>query len=182
MRKIILGVAVSLDGFIEGSKGEYDWCFTDQDYGLTDFSNGVDALFMGRKTYELTQKFEGKNPWSGITTYVFSNSLKETNHPEVKLISGDFENKVKQLKSQPGKNIWLFGGAELTSFFVNKNWVDEYWLSVHPVVLGSGKPLFQNLKERLNLKLTEHKVYTTGLVSLKYQPTGELKEIIKNSE
>lgn len=171
MRKIILGLAVSLDGYIEGPKGEYDWCFTDQDYGLADFFKRIDTIFMGRKSFELTQKTEMENPWKGMTTYVFSNSTSESKNPDVKFISGDVAGDIMWLRQQKGKDIWLFGGAELISFIVNKNWIDEYWLSIHPVVLGSGKPLFQNLKERLNLKLTKNKVYETGLVSLTYEPS-----------
>ena len=170
MRKIVLGLAVSLDGFIEGPNGEYDWCFTDQDYGLSAFFKRVDAIFMGRKSYEVAQSSGGgQNPWKGMTTYVFSNSIKEVKGKDVKLISGDAEGQVRAMKEQDGKDIWLFGGAELTTFFLNKGLVDELWLSIHPVLLGAGKPLFQNIRERKSLKLVEHKVFDTGLVSLIYQ-------------
>ena len=170
MRKIILGLAVSLDGFIEGPNGEYDWCFTDQDYGLSDFFKQIDTIFMGRKSYELAQRMEGENPWKGMTTYVFSNSLKEVKDENVKLITGDIEKQVNDVRKQPGKDIWMFGGAELLTYFVNNGWIDEYWLSVHPIILGAGKPLFQNIASRKKLRLTDHKIYETGLVSLRYQP------------
>jgi len=170
MRKVILGVAVSLDGFIEGPNGEYDWCFTDQDYGLSEFFKSVDTVFMGRKSYELTQQIQGDNPWDNMTTYVFSNSLKEVKGENSKLIAGDIEAQVKDILKQPGKNIWMFGGAELLTTFVNNGWIDEYWLSIHPIVLGSGKALFQNIHERKKLKLVHHQIYETGLVSLRYQP------------
>ncbi len=170
MRKIILGLAVSLDGFIEGPNGEYDWCFTDQDYGLSDFFKQIDTIFMGRKSYELAQRMEGENPWKGMTTYVFSNSLKEVKGENVKLITGDIEKQVNDVRKQPGKDIWMFGGAELLTNFVNNGWIDEYWLSVHPIILGAGKPLFQNITSRKKLRLTDHKIYETGLVSLRYQP------------
>ncbi len=169
MRKVILGLAVSLDGFIEGPKGEYDWCFTDQDYGLSDFFKRMDAIFMGRKTYELTQEHKGQNPWKGTVTYVFSNSLKKIKDKDVRLISGDVRKQVELIKSAPGKDIWLFGGAELTTFFINESLVDEIWLSVHPILLGAGKPLFQHLKERKKLRLARHKIYNSGLVSLCYE-------------
>jgi dihydrofolate reductase len=169
MRKVILGVAMSLDGFIEGPNGEYDWCFTDQDYGLSEFFKRIDGIFMGRKSYEVAQgETSGHNPWKGITTYVFSKSLKEVKGKDVRLINGDAEEQVRKMRSQPGKDFWLFGGAELTTFFFNHGLVDEVWLSVHPIVLGAGKPLFQNIRERKNLELKEHKVYETGLVSLVY--------------
>lgn len=170
MKKIILGLAVSLDGFIEGPNGEYDWCFTDQDYGLSDFFKRIDTIFMGRKSYELAQTMEGENPWKGMTTYVFSKTLKEVKGENVKLISGDIEKQINDLRKQPGKDIWMFGGAELLTTFVNNGWIDEYWLSVHPIILGGGKPLFQNIASRKKLKVIDHKVYETGLVSLRYQP------------
>lgn len=170
MRKIVLGLAVSLDGFIEGPQGEYDWCFTDQDYGLSDFFKSIDTIFMGRKSYELAQQTADSNPWKGMKTYVFSNTLKSIDDKDVELISGNISKRVNELRAQPGKNIWLFGGAELLTSFVNNIWVDEYWLSVHPIVLGAGKPLFQNITTRKKLVLIESKIYETGLVSLRYRP------------
>jgi dihydrofolate reductase len=175
MRKVILGLAVSLDGYIEGPKGEYDWCFTDQDYGLSAFFKRIDAIFMGRKSYEQSksaaaQSPDGSNPWKGITTYVFSKTVKSLSDPDVVLVNGDTAVEVKKLKGQKGKDIWLFGGADLTASLMNDGLVDELWLSIHPVLLGSGKPLFQNIRDRKNLKLTEHKVYNTGLVSVCYVP------------
>lgn len=170
MRRIILGLAVSLDGFIEGPHGEYDWCFTDQDYGMSDFLKRIDAIFMGRKSFELTLKQGEENLWIGMDTYVFSNSLKEVESPNVKLVAGDVVSFVREIKQTKGKDIWFFGGSQLLTTFMNEGLIDEYWLSVHPVILGSGKPLFQNVTARKNLKLVSHKVYETGLVSLKYIP------------
>lgn len=166
MRKVVLGVAVSLDGFIEGPNGEYDWCYTDQDYGLSEFFKSIDTIFMGRKSYEVAQRSAETNPWKGMTTYVFTNTIKESPTEDVKLIRS--MNEVERILRQPGKNAWLFGGAELTTAFLNAGLIDELWLSVHPILLGSGKPLFQNIDGRKNLKLIESKTYDTGLVSLKY--------------
>ena len=169
MRSIILGLAVSLDGFIEGPNGEYDWCFTDQDYGLHKFFTRVDALFIGRKSYELMQNNADAVPgMPAMTEYVFSNTL-ETVKPGAILIQGDIVPQVKQIKQADGKDIWLFGGASLTTSLVNAGLVDQLWLSVHPIALGSGKPLFEQLSKRINLQLRETKTYDTGLVSLKYQ-------------
>jgi dihydrofolate reductase len=168
MRKVILGLAVSLDGFIEGPQGEYDWCFTDQDYGLTDFSKRIDALVMGRKTYEVAKAYEGPSPWSGAKTYVFSRTMNSAH--DITVMRGDLVETMRELKSKPGKDLWLFGGAELTTQFINHNLIDEYWLSVHPILLGAGKPLFHDISTRKKLKLLESKVYDTGLVSLRYAP------------
>ncbi|MEI9920342.1 MAG: dihydrofolate reductase family protein [Bacteroidota bacterium] len=166
MRKIVLNVAVSLDGLIEGPNGEYDWCFTDQDYGLTDFFNSIDTIFMGRKSYEVAVANDGMNMWKGVKTYVFSNTLTESPSKDVKIIRSMDE--VATILQEPGKNIWLFGGAELTTAFINNKLVDELWLSVHPIVLGSGKPLFQNIDTRKNFKLIDTITYSSGLITLKY--------------
>lgn len=167
MRKIVLSVAVSLDGFIEDANGAYDWCFTDQDYGLSDFVRSIDAILMGRKSYEEAMKFEGQNPWQGIKTYVFSNTLE--NVPEgYEIVSGDVISAVNSLKQTEGKNIWLFGGAQLTASLMEAGLVDEVGLAVHPILLGSGKPLFSNINDRVKLELTNSKTYDTGLVFLTY--------------
>lgn len=169
MRKVILGLAVSLDSFIEGPNGEYDWCFTDQDYGLNEFYKQIDAVFVGRKSYEMSFGLEdgGGFEFPKMKEYVFSNSMKDAKEG-VSIISGDIKTEVEKIKQQEGKDIWLFGGASLTTTLMNLGLIDELWLSVHPVLLGEGKPLFQELKDRTNLKLIDTKVYETGLVSLKY--------------
>lgn len=171
MRRIILGLALTLDGFIEGPRGEYDWCFTDQDYGMKDFLSGIDAIFYGRKSYELMKTIEGGNPFAKIKSYVFSNTLPR-NEMEFEVVSGEVAVRARAIKELPGKNIWLFGGASLTTTFLNEGLVDELWLSVHPLLLGSGKLLFRDITRRIHLKLLETKAYETGLVSLRYSVAG----------
>ncbi|WP_207423110.1 dihydrofolate reductase family protein [Desertivirga brevis] len=174
MRKVILGLAVTLDGFIEGPKGEHDWCFTDQDYGLAEFFAGIDALFIGRKSYEIAQQYAENNGGKIVsdipdaTEYIFSNTLKNVKDGAV-LISGDSITQVRKIKEQPGKDIWLFGGASLTDVLMQEGLVDELWLSVHPILLGRGKPLFREREKPIPLTLLESKTYETGLVSLKYR-------------
>ncbi len=169
MRKLILGLAVSLDGFIEGPNGEYDWCFTDQDYGLNEFFKDIDAVFIGRKSYEMKLNMgdEAMAGFPKFKEYVFSTTLTTVNDG-AELIKGDLFNEVTRIKNEPGKNIWLWGGASLTHSLMQHRLVDEFWLSVHPVLLGSGKPLFQKLQDRTWLTLIDTKTYETGLVSLKY--------------
>jgi len=167
MRKLILGLAVSLDGFIEGPNGEYDWCFTDQDYGMSEFYKRIDAVFMGRKSYELTQTMEGGAGIPKMKTYVFSNTLKSVPNDMV-LVSGDIVKQVHDIKQSPGKDIWMFGGASLTASMMNAGLIDEVSLAVHPILLGKGKPLFSGISERIHLKLTDQKTYATGLVILNY--------------
>src|SRR5258706_16446642 len=106
MRNIVLQVALSLDGFIEGPGGEYDWCFTDQDYGMKDFMKRIDTLFVGRKSFEMI----GDNGFGKKKHYVFSNTLKKTSG-ETEIVKGDIGEKVRKIKAMEGKDIWLFAGA-----------------------------------------------------------------------
>ena len=168
MRKVILGVAVSLDGFIEGPNGEYDWCLTDQDYGFSDFFKRVDTIFVGRKTYEMSLGMEaGGAGFPKFKEYVFSTTLDKVKEGAT-LINGDIKFQVENIKKENGKDIWLFGGAGLTTSLMNLGLVDELSLAVHPILLGDGKPLFNNIKDKTKLTLIGTKTYSTGLVSLTY--------------
>jgi dihydrofolate reductase len=169
MRKIVLQLAVSLDGFIEDASGAYDWCFTDDDYGMSDFLKRIDTLLMGRKTYEVLLSM-GENALPGFPKfrqYVVSTSLSATQDESI-LINDNVEERIAQLKKEPGKDIWLFGGASLTTFLMNKKLVDEIILAVHPILLGSGKSLFQGIKQRMPLQFQHSKAYPSGLVMLYY--------------
>ena len=167
MRKVILGLAVSLDGFIEGPNGEYDWCPPPSASEMQAFMDKVDIIFMGRKSYEMMDgaAFPGKR------SFVFSNTLNKAKEKDVQIISGDIVSPVKEIKQQEGKDIWLFGGASLTTSFINAGLVDEMWLGIVPVILGAGKPLFQNIKQRTYFTFTEA-VKKEGYLSveLRYKP------------
>lgn len=167
MRQVILNLAVSLDGYIEGPNGEYDWYYTDQDYGMTDFMKRTDAIFFGRKSYEVLMGSE-KNPYPEKKKYVFSKTMKSA-AGGAQIIGDDFTREVMKINYQPGKDIWLFGGASLTASLLNAQLVDELQLSIHPILLGKGKPLFQGLKERIKFTLIDTKKYSTGLVQLFYR-------------
>jgi len=161
MRKIILSVAVSLDSFIEGPHGEYDWCPPPSKKEMKDFLDGIDVIFMGRKSFEMA----GSSMFPDKQCYVFSNTLTNTKD-STKIIGGDFVGAVNKLKQQPGKNIWLYGGAKLTTDFINHQLVDEMWLGLVPIVLGKGTPLFQNIIDRQHFEATSSST-STGYFSLK---------------
>ncbi|QEC68284.1 dihydrofolate reductase [Panacibacter ginsenosidivorans] len=167
MRKIILNVAVSMDSFIEDANGAYDWCFMDQDYGMKDFMNRIDTIFFGRKSYELVLK-TGLGYYAGYKHYVFSKTWADSSTNNFTLVNKDLSTAVANIKEEARKDIWLFGGASLVSSFMNEGLVDELMLAVHPILLGSGKPLFQDLSARTKLALTDSKTYDTGLVQLQY--------------
>ena len=168
MRKVVLSVAISLDGFIEGPKGEYDWCFIDKDYSLKEFFKRFDTIFVGRKTYEMSLQMEGGPAgFPKYKEYIFSTSLNKLKQGAT-LIKGNIKAEVEKIKKERGKDIWLFGGAALTTSLMNLGLVDELALAVYPILLGGGKSLFNNIKDRINLKLVSANTYSSGLVSLTY--------------
>lgn len=182
MRKVILNLALSLDGYIEGPDGGYEWCFTDQDYGITEFLSTVDTIFLGRKSYELLIGAE-ENPFPGFKKYVFTDTLPPLKHEEIEMVpQADFEQTVKALIQEPGGDIWLFGGASLFTSFMNAGLVSHYILSIHPVILGGGKPLFQNLQHRTELLHLDTVTHPNGLVQLKYSFKPEFNYELLNDK
>lgn len=173
MRKVSAGFAMSMDGFIEGENGAIDWIIYDKDHfkELAQSWKSIDAMFHGRKTYEAGQKMsKGKkqaNPFSHMKHYVFSNTLKKVADDFI-LVKGDLRENVMQIKNTPGNDIAVFGGAELVSSLLNANLVDELQLAICPVILGKGKPFFQNINTGINFSVSDVKHYPSGLVVLTY--------------
>lgn len=166
-RKIILNLCTSLDSFIEGTNGEIDWCFTDQDYGMTEFVNRIDTIFFGRKSYEQLLEM-APDAFADKKRIVFSTTLKNSENVS-QIISKNIEAEVKKIINSEGKDIWLFGGASLTTTLINLNLVDELMIAIHPLILGKGKPLFEKIDIRKKLKLIDNKTYSTDLVQLIYE-------------
>lgn len=179
-RRIVLDLAVSLDGFIEGINGETDWCIMDEDMGFTKFLSSVDTILYGRKSYDLWGEYIPRKESSDMERemwelvhskkkYVFSKTLTKIDN-NVITINDNIAEEVNNLKKEPGKNIWLYGGASLITTFMNLGLVDEYRLSVHPIILGAGKPLFVDIKQRQELKLVDTRKFSSGVVQLCYHP------------
>lgn len=178
MKKIILNLAVSLDGFIEGPNGEIDWCIMEDDMDFDTFIDSVDTMFYGRVSYDAWGNFrpgahaspEEKRMWQAIHSknkFVFSGQNREDDRAT--FISADIAGRVAEIKKQGGRDIWLYGGAGLIRSFISLGLIDIYKISVHPVVLGSGKPLFEDLEERIALELTQTRVFRSGVVELTYE-------------
>ncbi|HEX8701969.1 MAG TPA: dihydrofolate reductase family protein [Myxococcaceae bacterium] len=172
MRKLIYHVASTVDGFIARADDTYD-CFpmNPGDENITDFMAslaGYGAVVMGRRTYEPALKVGVTDPYPNLDTYVFSRSIKESPHPKVKVISEDAPGAIRRLKEQDGKDIYLCGGGEFASMLFMEGLVDELLLKLNPLLLGSGIPLSPKLKEHIDLKLMSSKVYSTGVVLLRY--------------
>lgn len=183
MRSVILNLALSFDGFIEGPNGELDWIVKDEtvDFGdiLTEILGDKDLIFYGRIAYEKwgnaqpeensSQKIkDAYRLMHSKTKYVFSKTMKNDGTGAI-FIDSNIEETVRELKQQPGKNIWLYGGAKIATTFFNLNLIDELRLAVHPVILGKGKPLFQNIERAHKLRLMEVQDYKSGIMLVKYK-------------
>jgi dihydrofolate reductase len=167
MRKLVLFIACSLDGYIARENGDVDWLFTDQDYGYTGFLSSIDTVLMGRKTYEQVLTF-GEYPYKGIEGYAFSRTRGNERDENVSFVSGDVAGFVRGLQHRPGKAIWLVGGGELVRSFVQHDLINEYEIFIHPTVLGSGIPLFRSPLPETWLRLEQCRTFDTGLVQLTY--------------
>ncbi len=179
MKKIILDVAVTLDGFIEGPNGEIDWCIMDDDMDFDGFIAGIDTIFYGRVSYDAWGNYQPdtnasateQRLWQAVHSkkkVVFSSQDRQDG--KATFIVADIANKVNEIKEQEGMDIWLYGGASLIKTFIQLKLVDTFRISVHPIALGSGKPLFENLKERIGLRLIGTNTFKSGVVQLIYEP------------
>lgn len=183
MRKVVLGLGISLDGYIARKDGAVDWLSMDWDYDWTAFFKTIDVVLMGRKSWETarammpkkkSKKSKASNPYGAMETYVFSKTLKESGVESVPVISGNLKEFVKNLKAKNGKNIWLSGGGELAKSFLDADLVDEIYLGVTPLLLGAGRPLFPELIREVPLRLKtcnvcKHKKEENAMLELIYE-------------
>ena len=188
MRKLILFMHVSLDGFVCGPNGEQDWMTMNDDemgkYLITDLLSTVDTLLVGRVLYQGFANFwpsvatdpsspkdliEFANWMENTPKIVFSRTLEKAEWKNSRLVKKNIVKEIAKLKQQPGGDMVTFGGAGIVAAFTKLGLIDEYRLKVEPVVLGKGKPLFKNVKDRRNLKLLKSKTFNSGVVGLYYQ-------------
>jgi dihydrofolate reductase len=166
MRKIVAGYAASLDGYIEGPDGEFDWILIDPEIDFAEQAKRFDTYFFGRKSYEAIVAMNFPVT-AGVKNYVFSNTLASVQEG-YELISEDIKEKVLQLKNREGKDIAVYGGASLLASLLDLQLVDELAVAVIPVLLGKGKPMVDVLKEKAWLDLLDTKNYSNGTVQLRY--------------
>jgi dihydrofolate reductase len=167
MRKLIAGFACSLDGYIEGPKGEYDWILVNKEIDFAEQMKQYDTFLYGRRTYEAVAKMGNKHSKSA-DHYVFSNSLDRVAEGFM-LVKGDLKDEVLTIKQREGKAIAAFGGAGLLTSLLNQNLVDELSVSIIPILLGAGKPMVNFLDKRISLNLIKAHTYSNGTVNLTYQ-------------
>ncbi|MDK9698845.1 MAG: dihydrofolate reductase family protein [bacterium] len=169
MKKAIVFIATSLDGYIAREDGSFEWLFTDQDYGYTPFSTGIDTVVMGRKTFDVTMSFP-EYPHAGQQVYVFSRTRTEAPRDDIVIVNRDPGEFLRELKQQEGTgNIWIVGGGELLRDLLTAGEIDEFQIAVHPVLLGGGISLIAPKAKTSWLNLKACQPYETGLVMLKYE-------------
>ena len=169
MRVVRFGGAISLDGYIAGPQGEYDWIVIDPEVDFAAMMSRYDTFLIGRKTFEAMRKMGSAiEDTAGIETIIFSRTMREADFPHVR-IERDAERVVEELRAQPGKDIALYGGGELFRSLLRARLVDHVEVAVIPVLLGAGIPLLPSPAPRTRLVLRDQRVYAaTGTVVLEY--------------
>jgi dihydrofolate reductase len=183
MRKVIVSIMVTLDGYFEGPTKEIDWHNVDEEFNeyAINLLNSVDVLLFGRITYELmasywpTPSATTNDPivaekMNSLHKIVFSTTLQKADWNNTRLVKERIAEEILKLKHQPGKDFVIFGSGSIVSTFTHLGLIDEYRIIVNPVVLGNGNPLFKNVNDKLNLKLLKTKTFRSGNVILYYQP------------
>jgi dihydrofolate reductase len=169
MRKVRYGVAMSLDGYIAGPNGEADWIVMDPEINFGEIWGQFDTLLMGRRTYEAAMARLGEASMQRMKTVVVSRTLRQADHPQVTIVSELTRESMQVLRAKSSKDIWLLGGGEFFNFLLGMREVDTVEVSVMPVLLGGGVALLPPPAQQTKLKLSEHKVYRSGIVSLVYE-------------
>jgi dihydrofolate reductase len=162
-------VAVSLDGYVAGRGGEYDWIVMDPAIDFAAIFSQFDTLVMGRRTFDVTRAQGGGSPASGMKVFVISRTLKQEDYLDVTIISTGVAERIAALKNEPGKDIWLFGGGILFRSLLNANLVDSIEIAVMPVLLSDGIPLLPPGERSAPLRLVSSTSLPSGIVMLSYE-------------
>ena len=185
MRKIILSIHTSLDGFVAGPKGEMDWIKLDDEmFDLVGkFTIEADTALYGRKTYEMMENYwptaadkpnatkhdiEHSQWYTKVNKVILSRTLQSKGTNNTTFISDNIFNEINRLKQQAGKNILIFGSPTAAHSLMEHNLIDEYWLFVNPILLGQGIPLFARIIEKIELKPLMTKAFPCGVTALHY--------------
>lgn len=171
-RKVVLFIAASLDGFIAKPNDDMEFLSIveeeGQDYGYFEFVNSIDTVIMGRKTYDWVMKQVPEFPHADKKTYIITRTPKP-DIGNIKFYTGDLKELILRLKQEKGKDIFIDGGAEIANLLMKENLIDEYIISVVPIVVGDGVRLFKEGLPEQKLNLISSKSFPKGLIQLHYQ-------------
>ena len=170
MRRIRYAVAMSLDGYLAGPNGEADWIITNPEIDFGALFREFDTFLVGRRTFEaMAHGGGGGGELPGTKTYVFSRTLRQSDHSKVTIVDEVSKERVEAIRAAAKKDIWLFGGGSLFRSLAEAGLVDTVEVSIIPVLLGEGIPLVPPPALQTKLELVDHKIYkATGIVSLQY--------------
>lgn len=188
MRKLIVSMNTTLDGFLSGPDCELDWHFQTWTEEMAELASmelsKADTIVLGRVTYMAMAQYwpftaiDPSYPRSGIefaemingyTKIVFSRTLQKADWNNSRLLNGNIKEEMTQLKQQPGKDLILYGSSSLVTSLIRSDLVDEYQVWVHPVILGKGKPFFGGLKDHLPMELFKTRTFRSGVVTLYFK-------------
>jgi dihydrofolate reductase len=173
-RRVRYHVAVSLDGFIAGPKGEFDWIIMDSEFDFETYFKQFDTFLLGRRTFEMTRQAGAPGMPEGTQTIVFSRTLRQSDYPDV-TITSEVTETISELKKKPGKDAWLFGGGTLFRSVLDAGLIDTVELAVIPILLSQGVPLLAAGARSPALQLTSTKTLPTGTVLLSYDVSTKRK-------
>ena len=186
MRKVTFGGANSLDNYFARNDDSVDWLIWSNEAAafMKAYWKTIDTVLMGRKTYEVALKMGGgnANPYGGVSNYVFSRSGKAKPSPGVEIVSEDAAEFVRRLKSQEGKDICVMGGGLLAKSLFEADLIDEVGFNIHPVLLGSGIPVFHEMNHQIDLELIDCNVFKVGTVMVRYRVKRAGKKAAKKSK
>jgi len=169
MKRLRYIVAMSLDGYIAGPKGEYDWIIPDPEVNFAELWAQFDTILMGRRTYDVARTRLGEKSFAHVKVVIASRTLKAAEHPNIIILPDISHTDVDSLRARANQDIWLMGGGDLFRTLLAMNEVDTIEVSVMPVLLGGGVKLLPEPAHRAALKLTGHKLYRSGIVTLTYE-------------
>lgn len=174
MKKIILYIAVSLDGYIADRNGSVSWIkghdeSVEPEDTFTPFFDSIDTVIMGKRTYDqiVTELSPGQWPYTGASTFVLTHDDKWNDTEHIHFVNTPVCRLVDKLKELPGKDIWICGGAQIANQFIDKDMIDMYHIAVIPAILGGGIRLFDTTEHKIDLMLVNTKQYN-GIVELIY--------------
>jgi dihydrofolate reductase len=169
MRNVVLGLGISLDGYIARPDGAVDFLFMPKDFSMAEFMATIDTVIMGRKTLDAAIRMSGGAYRADMPTYVFSRSQPPGKRDGLEFVNQPPASLIEQLRKLPGKDIWMMGGGELAREFLRADLIDALYLGIVPTLLGEGIPLFPGGFPQREFKLVENQSYSKSLVALKYE-------------